>query len=141
RTAAAEAARGLFEDFLARSPSDVEVRWLLNLSYMVLGRYPRDVPRAQLLPPSLFRSEARLPRFVDVARRAGLGRHAVSGGTVADDLDGDGLVDVVLSSVDPCSPLRLYHSRGDGTFEDRTEGGQLLGRLGGINSARPDSHT
>ena len=138
RKAAAEAARGQFEAFLARAPSDVEVRWLLNLAYMVLGRYPRDVPRSQLLAPSLFRSEARLPRFVDVAPRAGLGRPDPAGGTVADDLDGDGLVDVVLSSVDPCSPLRLYHNRGDGTFEDRSEGAQLLGQLGGINVVQTD---
>ena len=74
RTAGAEAARGLFEAFLARAPADLEVRWLLNLANMVLGRYPGDVPKAHLLPPSVFRSEARLPRFVDVAPQAGLGR-------------------------------------------------------------------
>jgi hypothetical protein len=138
RQAGAEAARGLFEAFLARAPSDLEVRWLLNLAYMVLGRYPRDVPKAQLLPPALFRSQARLPRFVDVARRAGFGRRDAAGGTVADDLDGDGLIDIVLSSVDPCSPLRFYHNRGDGTFEDRSEGAKLLDQLGGINVVQTD---
>ena len=59
RAAGAEAARGLFEAFLAKTPSDLEVRWLLNLSAMVLGRYPEGVPKAHLLPPSVFRSEAR----------------------------------------------------------------------------------
>jgi hypothetical protein len=138
RTASAEAARGRFEAFLAKAPSDLEARWLLNLSNMVLGRYPSDVPKAQLLAPSLFRSEARLPRFVDVAPTAGLGRRDAAGGTVADDLDGDGLVDVVFSSVDPCSPLRLYRNRGDGTFEDRSEGANVLGQLGGINLVQTD---
>jgi hypothetical protein len=70
RTAGAEAARGLFEAFLARAPADLEVRWLLNLANMVLGRYPGDVPKAHLLPPSVFRSAGRLPRFVDVAPQA-----------------------------------------------------------------------
>jgi FG-GAP-like repeat/ASPIC and UnbV len=138
RTAGAEAARGLFEAVLAKAPSDLEVRWLLNLASMVLGRYPGDVPKAHLLPPSVFRSETRLPRFVDVAPRAGLGRRDAAGGTVADDLDGDGLVDIVLSSVDPCSPLRFYRNRGEGTFEDRSEGAQVQDQLGGINLVQAD---
>ena len=138
RTAGAEAARGLFEAFLAKAPADLEVRWLLNLAHMVLGRYPGDVPKAHLLPPSVFRSEGRLPRFVDVAPQAGLGRRDAAGGTVADDLDGDGLVDIVLSSVDPCSPLRFYRNRGDGTFEDRSEDAKVLDQLGGINLVQTD---
>ena len=48
-------------------------------------------------------------------------RRDIAGGTIADDFDGDGLLDVVFSSVDYCAPLRLYRNRGDGTFEDRTE--------------------
>jgi VCBS repeat protein/ASPIC/UnbV protein len=138
RTAGGEAARGLFEAVLAKTPSDLQVRWLLNLSNMVLGRYPDGVPKTYLLPPSVFRSEGRLPRLVDVAPQAGLGRRDAAGGTVADDLDGDGLVDVVFSSVDPCSPLRFYRNRGDGTFEDRSEAASLLDQLGGINVGQTD---
>jgi hypothetical protein len=138
RPAAANSARERFESFLATTPSDVEVRWLLNLAYRVLGRYPGDVPKALLLPPALFRSEARLPRFLDVAPRAGFGRHDAAGGAVTEDFDGDGLVDIVLSSVNPCSPLRLFRNRGDGTFEDRTEAAGILDQLGGINAVQTD---
>jgi hypothetical protein len=138
RTAGAEAARGLFESALARMPGDLELRWLLNVSNMVLGRYPDGVPKAQLLPPSVFRSAEPFRRLVDVAPGAGLGRRDAAGGTVADDLDGDGLVDVVFSSVDPCSPLRFYRNRGDGTFEDRSEAAGILDQLGGINLAQTD---
>jgi hypothetical protein len=136
--AGAEAARERFLAYLAARADDLEVRWLLNLSYMVLGRYPKDVPKEQLLPPSLFRSQASLPRFVDVAPGTGLGRRDIAGGTVADDLDGDGLVDVAFSSAEYCSPLRFYRNRGDGTFEDRSEAAGLLGQLGGINIVQTD---
>ena len=137
-TAGAAAALEHFKTYLAAKPDDLEVRWLLNLAYMVLGRYPQDVPKGQLLAPSLFRSEAPMPRFVDVAPQAKLGRMDIAGGTIADDFDGDGLIDVVLSSVDYCSPLRLYRNRGDGTFEDRTESAGLTGQLGGLNVVQTD---
>jgi hypothetical protein len=138
RPAGAEDARQRFEAYLAARSDDLEVRWLLNLAYMLLGRYPKDVPGDQLLPPERFRSEADMPRFVDVAAGAGVGRRDIAGGTVADDLDGDGLPDVVFSSVDRCSPLRIYRSRGDGTFEDRTEAAGVQRQLGGINLTHAD---
>ena len=62
----------------------------------------------------------------------------IAGGTIVDDFDGDGLLDVVFSSVDYCSPLRLYKNRGDGTFEDRTEAAGLLSQLGGLNAVQTD---
>ena len=72
-----------------------------------------------------------MPRFIDVAPQAKLGQRDVAGGTITDDFDGDGLLDVVFSSVDFCSPLRLYRNRGDGTFEDRSEAAGILPQLGG----------
>ena len=60
-----------------------------------------------------------LPRFVDVARRSGLGgRMDVAGGTIADDFDNDGLIDVavherrLLRAGAPVSQSRRRHVRG-----------------------------
>jgi FG-GAP-like repeat/ASPIC and UnbV len=136
--AGATAALERFTSYLAAAPQDLEVRWLLNLTYMVLGRHPQDVPKSQLLPASAFQSEAPMPRFRDVARAAGLGRMDIAGGTIVDDFDGDGLLDVVFTSVDYCSPLRFYKNRGDGTFEDLTEAAGLLSQLGGLNAVQTD---
>jgi hypothetical protein len=111
RPQGAEEARKSFEAYLARDPGDLEVKWLLNLAYMVLGRYPRDVPKPHLLPPDLFKSQTAMPRFLDVAAATGIGRMDIAGGTIVDDFDGDALPDVVFSSVDRCAPLRLYRNR------------------------------
>ena len=108
------------------------------VSAMLTGTYPREVPDAYRLPPKALESEATMPRFVDVARDAGLGEMSIAGGTIAEDFDGDGLIDVAMSSVDFCAPLRLYRNRGDGAFEDRTEAAQLAGQLGGLNLAATD---
>jgi hypothetical protein len=127
-----------FQKFLRIAPADLEVRWLLNLAHMLAGSYPDAVPRDYLLDPALFRSELRLPRFPDVAAGTGLGRMDVAGGTIADDFDGDGLIDLVMSSVDRCAPARFYRNRGDGTFEDRTEAAGLAEQLGAINAVQTD---
>jgi hypothetical protein len=138
RPQGAEDARKSFEAYLARDPGDLEVRWLLNLAYMVLGRYPQDVPKDQLIPPDLFKSEAEMPRFLDVSGATGIGHMDIAGGTIADDFDGDGLPDVVFSSVDRCAPLRLYRNRGNGTFEDRSDRAGIGAQLGGINLVQTD---
>ncbi len=41
-----------FLNFLKQQPDDLEVRWLLNLAYMTIGRYPDKVPPAYLIPPA-----------------------------------------------------------------------------------------
>jgi hypothetical protein len=61
-----------------------------------------------------------------------------AGGVVADDLDNDGLLDVVLSSICPDVPLAWYRNRGDGTFEDRAVGTGLEDQLGGLNLVATD---
>jgi hypothetical protein len=122
----------------AAAPDNLELRWLLNLSAMLQGRYPDIVPKGARLPADMFRSEVSLPRLVDIAPQAHLGRMDTAGATIADDLDNDGLIDVLFTSVDFCAPARLYRNRGDGTFEDRTDAAGLSSQLGGLNATQTD---
>jgi hypothetical protein len=142
-TAGAQLAFDRFQVLAAQTPNNLEIRWLLNLSAMALGRYPEAVPAAARFPAGMFQSGrfqsgAGLPRFVDVAREAQIARMDTAGGTVADDFDGDGLIDIVFTSVDYCTPARLYRNRGDGTFEDRSAAAGLLTQLGGLNATQTD---
>ena len=127
-----------FRELAGRDPANLETRWLLNLSAMLTGRHPEGVPPALLLPASVFRSRTAVPRFAEVARDTGLGRMDIAGGTITDDFDNDGDLDVVFTTVDYCSPARLYVNKGDGTFEDRTEAAGLAGQLGGLNASHTD---
>ena len=128
----------LFEEYLKAKPDDLEVRWLLNVAYMLQGRYPAEVPPQQLLKPDLFRSDLDMPRFIDVAGPARLGRDDVAGGTIVEDFDGDGLLDVFFTSVNYCSPARLFRNQGDGTFEDISTAAGLLAQTGGLNAIQTD---
>ena len=134
-------AASAFEQFralLVAEPGNLEIRWLLNLSAMLAGRYPGDVPAAHRFAEGAFETSSPMPRFVEVARAAGVGQMGIAGGTIAEDFDGDGLLDIALSSVDFCTPLRLYRNKGDGTFEDRTTAAGLDSQTGGLNLAVTD---
>ena len=132
------AAVDYFLKHLRRNPGNLEVRWLANVAAMTLGRHPRDVPRDVLIPASAFVSAEDPGLFVDVAWAMGLDVPGRAGGVVVDDLDNDGRFDVVVSSVDPCAPLRYHRNKGDGTFEERGAAAGLSGQLGGINLVQTD---
>jgi hypothetical protein len=127
-----------FERYLERRPDDVEVKWLLNLSYMTLGEYPLGVPASYRIPESYFHSKETVGRFVDVAPAIGLNVMRQAGGVIVDDFDNDGLLDVVVSSMNVCDPLRYFHNDGNGTFTDRTAPAGLADQLGGLNIVQAD---
>jgi tetratricopeptide (TPR) repeat protein len=127
-----------FLEYLELKPDDLEVRWLLNLAYMTLGKYPSAVPQKYLIPSSAFESKENSVRFVDVAPAAGLSLNSLAGGVIVDDFDNDGFLDVVISSMDPCEPLHFFHNNGDGTFTDRTVQAGLSDQVGGLNIIQGD---
>ena len=124
--------------YLAQKPDDLEVKWMLNLSYMTLGQYPQGVPPKYLIPPSIFESKENIGRFVDVAAETGLKLFSEAGGVVVDDFENNGLLDVVISTKDYCQSLHYFHNNGDGTFTDRTEQARLADVLGGLNMVQAD---
>jgi tetratricopeptide (TPR) repeat protein len=127
-----------FTKYLRRNSNSLEVKWLLNLAYMTVGGYPAKVPEAYLIPEKVFASKENIGRFRDVAPAAGLDIMVGAGGVVVDDFDNDGLLDVVVSSMDMCQPLHFMHNNGDGTFSDRTKQAGLANQLGGLNIIRAD---
>ena len=127
-----------FLKFLEQRPDNLEVRWLLNLAYTTLGEYPSGVPAAYLISESNFHSKENIGRFVDRASDAGLNVFGAAGGIIVDDFDNDGLLDVVVTSMNVCDPLHFFHNNGDGTFTDRTKEAGLQDQLGGLNLVQVD---
>lgn len=139
RPAGSESAMRWFTALLEAFPDDLQVRWLLNVAAMTLGRWPDGVePRHRLTLDRWLAPAPGFPRFVDVAPQVGLDRLNQSGGAVLEDFDGDGLLDVVFSCFDPEVSLAVYRNRGDGTFEDRTEAAGVKDQLGGLNCVQTD---
>jgi hypothetical protein len=119
-------------------PPAVE-RWLLNLVAMQTGRYPDALPQQFRLPERLWQvSPQTSKRFEDVALAAGLQAQDMCGGTVVEDIDGDGLLDIVSSSASYTQPVRYYRNLGNGHFEDLTEPAGLAAQTGAFNVRAAD---
>ena len=126
-------------NYLQQKPDELEVRWLLNLAYMMVGKYPDGVPPRYLIPPSAFASAEDVGRFVDVApqsRPERLRRRRAA--SIVDDLSGNGRFDVVTSNFYSCGPLHYFGNNGDGTFTERTAAAGLSDQVGGLNIVQTD---
>ncbi len=120
------------------APLHLGARWLLNIAYMTLGEHPEGVPETYLIPPSAFDSETKFPRFDNIATELGLDTFGNSGGAVTDDFDGDGFLDLVVSTWNTSGQTRYFRNNGDGTFTERTTAAGLTGMLGGLNMVQAD---
>ena len=123
---------------LEATPTDAQSQWLLNVAYMQLGRYPAEVPKRWLIPETKFASEASLPEFAEVAASEGLDVMGHAGGVIVEDFDGDGRLDVMVTSSGPLDQMRLFHNNGDATFRDVTRRSGLMGETGGLNLVLTD---
>jgi tetratricopeptide (TPR) repeat protein len=138
KPAASEKAIEYLLKYLQSNPGALDVKWLLNLAYMTLGKYPSGVPPQYLIPPTTFDSAEDLGRFVDVAPAAGINLYSMSGGLIVDDFERNGLFDIVTSDYGQCSPMHYFHNNGDGTFSDHTKEAGLSDQLGGLNLLQTD---
>ena len=141
QTASAAKAIQYFTKYLERKPDDLEVKWLLNLTYMYMGNHPAGVPPKYLLPLSSFGSSASgesIGRFTDVAPQAGLNLFAMAAGVIVDDFENNGRLDVATSNWNLCEPMHYFHNNGNGTFTDHADKAGLTGQTGGLNIIQTD---
>jgi hypothetical protein len=129
-----------FRAYLRDNPRDLRVIWLLNIAYMTLGEYPEHVPAQYLIPVKLFKSAADVGVFVNVAPSAGLTTRGpnLAGGSLFEDLTGDGLPDVLTTSLDAERSASLYVNRGDGKFNDSSLAAGLSDQIYALNVTRAD---
>jgi hypothetical protein len=136
----ADEALSHFTTYLTSKPDDLEVKWLYNLTSMLLGKYPAGVPQKFLIRPPAFDApaQAQIGRFVDVATAAGIKVFSMAGGAIVDDFRGNGLLDVITSSMDACEPLHVFRNQGDGTWVERSVEAGVSDQVGGLNIIQAD---
>lgn len=128
----------LFEELLKSNSHDLNSRWLLNIAYMTLGKYPEGVPKKWLIPESAFQSEYPLKKFNDIAPKLNLNVNELSGGGVVDDFNNDNLLDVLVSSWFPSHHIKYFINNGDGSFTEKSEAAGLMEVGGGLNMVQAD---
>jgi tetratricopeptide (TPR) repeat protein len=127
------------ENILKNNSHDAQSRWLLNIAYMTLGRYPAQVP-AQYLIPNLNADDGpyKVKPFTDVTANVGINLNSRAGGSIVDDFDGEGYLDIITSGMDLQDHMHYFHNNQDGTFSDRTAQSGLQDEVGGLNIEQTD---
>ncbi len=59
-----EMALKIFKELLDIQPENIQVKWLYNISQMMLGGYPNNIAKKDLIDPSVFESDIDFPRFL-----------------------------------------------------------------------------
>ncbi len=128
----------LFLAIAGRHPQALQTLWLLNLARMVSGDWPEGVPERFRLPADAFAPTPPFPRWRDRAPELGLAVVDLAGGAVMDDFDGDGLLDLVTTTWDPCAGMKAFRNDGRGGFEDVSRAWGLDEQWGGLNLVHGD---
>uniref|UniRef100_A0A7V2AZ85 CRTAC1 family protein n=1 Tax=Rhodothermus marinus TaxID=29549 RepID=A0A7V2AZ85_RHOMR len=133
----AQQAITLLTRLVESSPFDFQSRWLLNLAYMALGRYPQEVPQRWRIE-GLSIPEATTPLFRNVALSRNAAVVGLAGGVAAEDFNKDGFVDLLVTSYGLNDQVRLLLNNGKGGFIDHTAQAGLIGIVGGLNVVQAD---
>ena len=128
----------IYEEILKNNPDDLESKWLLNVAFMTLGGYPKNVPAEFLIPGLDAGNAVKLKPFTDMACDLGLDVNSVAGGVIVDDFNNDGYLDIVTSGWELDNPMHYFQNNKDGTFSDLTEQAGLKGITGGLNIQQTD---
>lgn len=133
-----EKAIEIYQQLLQENPYDLESRWLLNIAYMTTGRYPQGVPAVYLIK-GLDRDSSHLVKpFIDAAVNTGLNKRNMAGGSIADDFNNDGYLDLVISSWDLSSSMHYCINNANGSFTDVSAPSGLQEFTGGLNIMQTD---
>jgi len=128
----------IYKTLLTSDPNDLESRWLLNVAYMTTGGYPSEVPPQFLVKVIDDDSMHLVKPFRDVAANVGLNYKCIAGGSIVDDFNNDGNLDIVLSSWSLTEPMRYYRNNADGTFTDVSDSSGLGYLTGGLHIEQTD---
>src|SRR5579859_1483018 len=130
----------LYQQILTDDPDDLASRWLLNLAYMTIGKYPSAVPAAWLIPGlDKDSGTVKVKAFRDIAGGLGLtDSRNEAGGAIVEDFDNDGYLDLVTSDWDPENGMHYFRNNADGGFTDLSGPSGLSRIKGAFNLLQVD---
>ncbi|MBL7696777.1 MAG: CRTAC1 family protein [Chitinophagaceae bacterium] len=137
-TTGSEKAIEVYKEILDRDPNDSESKWLLNVAYMALGRYPQDVPQKHLIAGLGTDTSQLVKPFTDLAMQTGLNMEDMAGGSIVEDFDNDGILDLVTSSWGLEDGMHFFRNTGNGSFTDVSATSGLKQLTGGLNIMQTD---
>jgi hypothetical protein len=135
---ASEKAKALYALLIERDTEDLESRWLYNIACMTLGEYPDKISPEFLIPGLNVDTAIKVNPFQDVAADLKLNINNQAGGSITDDFNNDGYIDIITSSSDLNEGMHYLKNNADGTFEDLSTKSGLGKITGGLNAMQTD---
>ena len=123
---------------LDRFPGNYKARWLLNIAYMTIGKYPNEVPDKYLIDFKKFPQYDGLPYFNNLGTKLGVDTYTYYGGAITEDFNNDGFQDIFTTSTDLETNVVYYAADGNGSFKDKTIEAGLDGITGGSHCTHAD---
>lgn len=136
--AASRKAIEIFERLLTINPDDLESRWLLNLAYMTIGEYPKGLSPKFLIPGMGGDTTYTVQPFQDIAGNLKLDINNMAGGSVVEDFDNDGYLDIMTTGWGSDDEMNYYKNDATGSFVDLSDKTGLKGITGGLNMVQAD---
>ena len=128
----------IYEMLLKRNSYDLESRWLLNIAYMTIGEYPKNVPLEFLIKGLDEDSSHIVKPFTDAAINTGLNTNNLAGGSIIDDFNNDNYLDLVTSSWSLKEGMHYCRNNGNGSFTNVSDSSGLSEFTGGLNIMQTD---
>ena len=128
----------IYQAILQYDSTDLESRWLLNIAYMTIGGYPGQVPPSYLLKGLDADTAFKIKPFSEMAVSTGLDISNMAGGSLVEDMDNDGQLDIVTSSWSLTEGMHYCKNNGNGTFSNLSELSGLNALTGGLNIMQTD---
>ena len=128
----------IYKKLLSMQPNDFVYRWLINLAYMLKGDFPEGVPEQWLIPQLKTSESIEFPEFKEISSKIGLDHIGLAGGSITEDFDNDGDIDILASSWGNNNQIQLFINDGNGHFSNKTNESNLIGITGGLNIVHGD---
>lgn len=119
-----EKALDIYEEIVRVFPDDKNAQYLKMVAEMTLGgkNMLSEMPTSKSLE-----------KWKNKATGLGIDKGDIAGGTIVDDFNNDGYLDIVASSYRYGDQLTYYENDGKGSFVDKTVSANLKGITGGLN--------
>ncbi len=124
-----------YTQILKMFPDDIQSQWLMNIAYMTLGKYPSEVPKKYLVPLGKKSNKSTLN---NVATQMSLDFFGLAGGSIADDFNNDGFLDIVTSSWGSEGKMKYFENDGKGSFVDKSDQSKIAQSKGGLHINQTD---
>ena len=134
----ARLAKDCYETLLEYNPKDYQSIWFYNISSMAAGDYPAQMDKRFLIAPEKFYAQESFPKFPNIALESGVASMDHAGGSIIEDFNNDGLLDIFTTSYGLSDQTHYYQNTGGGAFKDLSISSGVDVLKGGLNCIQGD---